>query len=218
MPEETLLTAPQANTVAEDASTGEGEASSQETNETTGAPPTETKSEETPSEPQSTEKQAAKPVVPEKYDISLPEDARLKETGVEAVATLSRELELPNESAQKIADHVEQAIATHVEAQNQWWTERSESWKEEIRADEEFGGTKLDGTLKEASKVLQRFGDEPLVKFLDESGTGNNPSLIRILARIGRVMGEDSFVRGDKSTKVDRSPEEVLYPNQGKEE
>jgi hypothetical protein len=41
---------------------------------------------------------------------------------------------------------------------------------------------------------VAEFGGEPLGQFLDETGLGDDPRLIRAFARIAEMVGEDSLV------------------------
>ena len=81
--------------------------------------------------------------------------------------------------------------------------ERAQKTSVEIlRADPELGGDAFDGTLALARKVAMRFGDETLV---NDSAFGDRPDVIRLLARIGRAMGEDGMAAvqdgGDRAAK-----------------
>lgn len=47
--------------------------------------------------------------------------------------------------------------------------------------------------LQMAQGVLKTFGDESMVKYLNESGLGNDINLIKLLNKIGESMKEDTF-------------------------
>lgn len=62
-------------------------------------------------------------------------------------------------------------------------------------------GDKFDETLDLARNVVRKFGDESMMKYLDESGLGNSPELITFLAKAGRGLLEDGG-RGSNSGNV----------------
>jgi hypothetical protein len=59
----------------------------------------------------------------------------------------------------------------------------------------------------QAAFAVKKFGDEATLKFLESTGLGNHPSLIKLFAKVGESLGEDAFhgqSHGDVST-----PEEI---------
>lgn len=54
-------------------------------------------------------------------------------------------------------------------------------------------GDGFEKNLFKAQQVVKTFGDESITKFLDESGLGNEPSVIKFLAKIGESLNEDTF-------------------------
>lgn len=66
--------------------------------------------------------------------------------------------------------------------------------------------------LSHAKRTVATFGGESAVAELNQSGLGNNPALIRMLAAVGEAMGEDKLVLGDRTGGgVKRDPASVLY-------
>ncbi|MEN9592126.1 MAG: hypothetical protein RJA21_585 [Gemmatimonadota bacterium] len=59
--------------------------------------------------------------------------------------------------------------------------------------------------LSQAARAARYFGGEDLVSFLNESGAGNNPHLIRAFARAGASLAEDTL-------KGDAGPVQGLAP------
>lgn len=69
--------------------------------------------------------------------------------------------------------------------------ERSQNESMEIlRADPEIGGAQLGKSMALARSVAERFGGGELV---NDPRFGDNPAIIRLLARVGLSMSEDSF-------------------------
>jgi hypothetical protein len=53
-------------------------------------------------------------------------------------------------------------------------------------------GEKMQNKIDTAKAVIRKFGDDELFKYLDSSELGNNPGLVRALAKMGEAMMEDS--------------------------
>ncbi|WP_375650698.1 hypothetical protein [Bartonella sp. OT172YNZD] len=76
--------------------------------------------------------------------------------------------------------------------------ERMEAFSQEFVTastnDEEFGGEKLQENLAIAQRAMGQFGSPELKEFLNQSGLGNHPELIRAFYRVGKNMSEDGYV------------------------
>jgi hypothetical protein len=115
---------------------------------------------------------------------------------------------LSQEDAQKLVD-----IATkNNEMQQQAMQSQFDSWSEEINNDPEFGGDKLQETLFLANRTVEEFsGEDGLKLFKENPMYGNNPTLIKMLAKMSKAHPkEDSTVSGNPAGK-DKSAEEVMY-------
>lgn len=81
----------------------------------------------------------------------------------------------------------------------------------DVRADKEIGGDKLTANIGMAQKALDQFGTPELRTYLEQTGLGNHPDLVRCFMKIGKSMGEDSMVMAGNGGQ--RSAAEVLYGN-----
>jgi hypothetical protein len=72
-----------------------------------------------------------------------------------------------------------------------------------------------DTNLALASKTMRALGGQELAEYLDKSGLGNNPMLIRAFQRAGRMLSEDSFVVGGSGAgnKPERAPGDLPMLN-----
>jgi len=57
-------------------------------------------------------------------------------------------------------------------------------------------GSAYDSKLKAAHAAVNHYGDDKLTAFLDETGLGNNPNLIKAFSRMGESLSEDTFSDG----------------------
>lgn len=160
-----------------------------------------------PVEPAAADKPAAD-VIPEKYDLQIPEGVNMDAAGVEAFAEFARDAGLTQDKAgallAKMAPVMAQRQQQAIEAMHAEWAGQSKS-------DTEFGGDKLNENLAVAKRAMDKFGTPELTKLLNESGMGNHPEIIRAFYRAGKAISEDRFVGGGRATApVD--PSKRMYP------
>ncbi|CFQ87963.1 MULTISPECIES: peptidase [Yersinia] len=150
---------------------------------------------------------------PEKYEFKAPEEGQ--DLDAEALATfepVARELGLSQEQAQKLVDIYGKDIVPKLQQQQaEAWQKQTEQWGNDVKADKEIGGDKLTANIGMAQKALDQFGTPELRTYLEQTGLGNHPDLVRFCVKIGKSMGEDSMVMA--SSGGQRSAAEVLYGN-----
>lgn len=132
---------------------------------------------------------------PEKYEFKAPEGREYDPKVIEAYSEVAKELNLPQEAAQKMIDKIAPLMEARQVEQIQ---SVKNEWAEASKADQEFGGDKLNENLAVAKKALDKFGSPELRALLNDSGLGNNPEVIRFMYRAGRAISEDTFVGGSK--------------------
>lgn len=154
-------------------------------------------------------KEDAAPVVPDKYEVKAPEGREFDQEAFDAVAPELKELGLTNDSAQKLVDAYAGKVLPIIEARYQKQAEEASQlataqlkteWLEEAKKDPEVGGAKWDETVHLAATVFDKVGLEasnPFRKILEDSGLGNHPDALRFMRRLGTMLGEDKFERGD---------------------
>lgn len=144
---------------------------------------------------------------PEKYEFTAGKDQELDKEAVAAFEPIARELGLSNEQAQKIVDVYGSTIMPQlVKQQADAWQKQVTDWAETVQADKELSSVESIGN---AQKAMEQFGTPELKEYLNETGLGNHPELIRIFSKIGKSMSEDGFVGG--SSENARSTADVLF-------
>lgn len=151
---------------------------------------------------------------PEQYeDFKAPDGVTLDATVTGEFKTLAKELNLPQDQAQKVVDLgaklMQQAQAQHATA----LTEAAAKWATDSTADKEFGGDKLQENLATAKKALDTFGSPELKTLLNESGLGNHPEIIRLLFKTGTAISEDRLVAGKSGTTPATTTAQRMFPN-----
>jgi hypothetical protein len=147
---------------------------------------------------------------PEKYEFKPAEGQELDTSALEQFEPIARELNLTNEQAQKMVDLYGTKIMPMVQQQQaEAWQKQTEGWAETVKADKEIGGDKLTANLSAAQRALDQFGTPDLKEYLNATGLGNHPDLVKTFVKIGKAMSEDGMVDG--SNQGQRSAAEVLY-------
>lgn len=73
---------------------------------------------------------------------------------------------------------------------------------------QEWGGA-FDAKLARAQLVIKEHADDETIKYLVDSGLGNNTKLIRLLAKVGEMYSEDK-IRGEGADANALSPEDAM--------
>lgn len=146
---------------------------------------------------------------PEAYEFKAAEGAELDTEALKDFEPVARELNLTNEQAQKLVDAYPKILAGVQQRQADAWQATTEQWAADVKADKEIGGDKLTGNLSAAQRALDQFGTPELKEYLNTTGLGNHPDLVKTFIKIGKAMSEDGMVSGKENGQ--RSAAEVLY-------
>ena len=141
-----------------------------------------------------TSEQEAKQGAPENYEFnSKVADApqELDSEELTAFGDVAKELDLPQEDAQKVLNKVAPVIQ---ERQAKMLEQVRADWANESQSDEEFGGEALTENLNVAKQALDALGTDAFKSLLQETGFGNHPEIIRFMYRAGKAISEDSYV------------------------
>lgn len=130
--------------------------------------------------------------VPEAYEkFSLPEGFEYDEGKAKEFGALAKELGLSQEKAQRLVTMYVGNLQQGLSAQMEAVTARNKGWQEAARSDKEFGGADFDKNLAIANEGLRRLGTPELISYLEESGLGNHPEVVRLCWKAGKLAGED---------------------------
>ena len=144
-------------------------------------------------------------------DFALPDGAQVDEALMGDFKTLAAECGLSQESAQKMIDLQAKVNASAMENAMR----QRQAWRQEITKDVEFGQGNLQTTVQDARKLLDTYDDSgKVLAMLEQSGFGDNPDVIKFLAKVSRALPrEDNVLTGREGAKADnRSLAERLWP------
>jgi hypothetical protein len=161
-----------------------------------------------------TDKPAAR--APEKYEAwKLPDGVEIDKATAGEFEPVARKLDLTQEQAQGLVDFHAQLVAKQAKDQAGAFETMKENWLTEAKNDKEIGGDKFDENVGFARKALEKLGSPKLIEAFNTTGTGNHPEIIRLLAKIGREIGEDGMHKaGAANGAADLAT--TLYPSMQK--
>jgi len=178
------------------------------TNTTDAGGPDTTATETVQPTAQSTETKAPEAQAPESYDLKMPEGVELDKAAADEFTAIAKEMKLPADAAQKLADVGAKMAQRQVEAH----AKLVESWTESVKTDKEIGGDKLAENLGIARKALDQFGTPELKDVLNMTGFGNHPAVIRAFYKIGKAISEDGFVKGSTPSAAATDIAKRMFP------
>lgn len=155
------------------------------------------------------------------YEIAgLPEGMEVDKVALEKITPLAKELGLSNEGFSKLANvYATDIMPTVVEgvvdnlqkdiaAQHATWaTEAAEL----IKTDPVFEGKTLDDAKALSAKAIDRFGGGDFRKFLNDTGLGNHPAMLKFAYLAGSLIAEDTTFERGGSAPVKKSVTEKFY-------
>lgn len=148
------------------------------------------------------------------YALTMPEGVEVDQELLGALAPQFKELGLTTSQAQALADKFIAAQQSKMEGAQAQFAETVSKWVDDAKKDPEIGGAKWDSTVKNASGVVSRFGSPELKEFLNSSGAGNHPELIRFMAKVGAMIGEDNPAISENPGRAQaRDTASILYPD-----
>lgn len=155
-------------------------------------------------------------IVPEKYELKMPDGSPLDKEAITRVENFAKANKLSNEEAQQVLEVENTAVKTFADKQQADMEQTKKTWLDQSTNDKEFGGENLGKNVELSRRVVDKFGSQEFRNALNETGLGNHPELIRMLSRIGKAIGEDELVIGRTGAKPEDKPDvaKKLYPNQ----
>jgi hypothetical protein len=165
------------------------------------------KAEAKAAEDKAAAEKAAAEKVPEKYDLKRSEGSLVSDKMLEKVVADSRASKYSNEDAQHLLEEREETLKDLVDEQKA----QAEEWASLAKADKEIGGDKFEENAEIAARFVKKHGSEELSTFLEETGFGNHPVVIKFILKAAKGSGEDKIVPGTTGGKVKKTAVQALY-------
>lgn len=161
-------------------------------------------------------------VKPEDYKFELPEDVQIDEERLGEIRSLFSSLNdgkgIDPKDAQAIVKAHVDAIKKADEAYTKAFNDQRETWRQEILADKDMGGEKLEKEIIPAinrawQQVLSATEIKELKTRLLATGMDNNPMLVKSLWKLSQPFVEGKGVSGGKPTMGREPAPALLFPN-----
>jgi hypothetical protein len=156
---------------------------------------------------------------PVEYEFKLPEGVKLDEEILGQFKSEAQSLKLPADKAQALVDMGAKSVQKAMDAVLEADKARRATWAAEAESDTEFGGPQFKENLAVAKTAIETFSPK-LKTFLDETGLGNHPDMIRFAFKVGQLIKQDGFVNGKRvgpegapTISKQRDHAKTLYPN-----
>ncbi len=141
----------------------------------------------------------------DKYEIEVPKDKNVNPEIIGAFKEIAHKAGILPKQAKAVVEWFtgfeENIIAgRRVEQENQT--------KAGLDALKKEWGQGYDKEVATARLAVKEVGGEDFAKFLDESGLGNQPAIIKAMAKFGKLLGEDKL-RGAVEGRMGKTPAEI---------
>ena len=211
MPEDNVTNAAQDAVLGSESSETSTSENSTEVHSENSSTTVEQQSDVTATTEEQESKEQSKDSVPEEYvtdNIEMPEGMELDSKLVEGFNPVAKEMKLSQGQYETLCKHYAKMESERNDQLIQFFTDRDAARLTEIKEDPEIGGEKFEQSSLLANRVLNRFDtDGKYTEYLKTANEANNPELIRLLVRVGRVMSEDTL--GGGIAKESASPKQA---------
>lgn len=148
---------------------------------------------------------------PEKYEFVTPDGVELDDEVKGEFETFARELNLPQDVAQK-------GIDMALKLQQRWEANVQEAlaqqrvtWADQAKKDPEIGGKKFDESLAKARAVMREVATPDLIEMLESTGLTAHPEMLRAFAKLGGMISPDRFVKGEQRGQGPKALHDRIY-------
>jgi hypothetical protein len=131
----------------------------------------------------------------------MPEGMEMDQGLSDSVSPILKELGLTQAQADKLVGVYAQHQLAQGQATQAAFTQQQDEWTRALKTDPDFGGEAFDKNAGIAAAALDKFGSPELIEFLNDTGAGNNPALVKFVWQIGKMVVEDQPGSGSAATQ-----------------
>lgn len=146
---------------------------------------------------------AAKPA---DYTLNLPENSALTKEDLDATLKEAKAAGLSEEKAKEMLQERDSRAKTvqtrFAQKQEQDLKTMVTTWRDTVKKDPELGGEHLAETAVKSSRAAKAIFDKETLQFLNDTGYGDHPGLVRAMVKVHDLIGEDKFIKGSTGIRV----------------
>lgn len=128
-------------------------------------------------------------------DYHFPDDFAVDQGQLSAFQSVADEHGVTREAAQAFLDLFVKQQTGQGKAALDHQIQTIQDWENQAKNDELVGGRDFERKLAVARTAVDRFGDQGLRDYLDESGIGSNPHVVRWMYRAGQFAADDRYIQ-----------------------
>lgn len=160
-----------------------------------------------------------RPDAPDKYDLTDIVPENYPNNGIiDEFKQKAYENGMSNEGVRKMAEWYKDV---EIKQQEAFRLQRQQQDDANLLMLKKEWGTNFDSEVKNARKALDAYTDKAFRQYMDDSGLGNNPALVKAFAKIGRELSEDRLVQSETASRLAQNEElrrsEILRLRSNKE-
>jgi hypothetical protein len=137
-------------------------------------------------------KAIGRPEKADDYAITVPEGVPKDEAAMKWFRDTSHKLGLSKQQGESLAAGYFEMMKGNIDTINKAYETRKAETVNKLKG--EWGG-KYEENFDLAKKTAQKIGGEDIIKYLGETGIGNEPVIIKFMHKLGTMLSEAAFVK-----------------------
>ncbi len=147
-----------------------------------------------------------RPDAPDGYDLSEIVPETYSQSVIDQFKQKAHEAGMTPDGVKKMAQWYKELEIQQQEAIVKSRKEQDDRHLLELKRD---FGIKFDEEVQNARKAIDAYTDKAFRQYMDDTGLGNHPALVKAFAKIGRELSEDRLVQSETATRLAKNEELV---------
>ncbi len=161
---------------------------------------------------QTKEPEQQQQTAPEHYVLKNANGEDVEPQELEMMSRMFKDVNLSQEQAQKLYSAYEKEQSSFIEQSQKAFNQMRDDWFNQTISDPQLGGQNIGQTKLCIKRVMQQCGNKELSEFLNKTGLGFNPAMVRFMTKVGELLGNDNhFVQGQAPVVI--NPLKARYKN-----
>lgn len=161
---------------------------------------------------QTKEPEQQQETAPEHYVLKNANGEDVEPQELEMMSRMFKDVNLSQEQAQKLYSAYEKEQGSFIEQSQKAFNQMRDDWFNQTISDPQLGGQNIGQTKLCIKRVMQQCGNKELSEFLNKTGLGFNPAMVRFMTKVGELLGNDNhFVQGQAPVVI--NPLKARYKN-----
>ena len=161
---------------------------------------------------QAKEPEQQQQTAPEHYVLKNANGEDVEPQELEMMSRMFKDVNLSQEQAQKLYSAYEKEHGSFIEQSQKEFNKMRDDWFNQTISDPQLGGQNIGQTKLCIKRVMQQCGNKELSEFLNKTGLGFNPAMVRFMTKVGELLGNDNhFVQGQAPVVI--NPLKARYKN-----